>query len=709
MKKFLLALATLFCVFTSQALSYDCDFYDEDGLGYRISGEGTVSLSDAWGPNESPAIITDLVVPETVTFGNQTYTVTGISSYIFVPYLLTCEDQDFTYPYLKSLTIPNTVKRISDYAFVECISLETVDLGNGVETLGSSFIGCTSLKNVRLPKTLKSIVSRTFTGTGIEAYEMDDANPYFTVVDGVLYDKNVTRLISYPTCKAGAFSVPESVTSMNESAFGNCTKLTNLFIGDQVKNIGVDLLYCSSVEQVRLPNTLKTIPSCTFEGCEKLKSIEIPESVTKINFAAFCECTSLESVKMGENVDSICSHAFTSCHNLHEININARYVDDYAFHDCTNLKCINFGKDIANISFKWFKNCNSLKTITVAPENPNYKMVGSCLMTSDGTILVGVMDNTLKMLALPEGTTEINSYAFEVTHDLSLIYVPKSVTKFGDYLFHHLPAKAAVFCNASTLHSVTKNTFTDKPIGLTFYFNTDLYNKALATAYWKTVQVKKKHAFADMDGNSSIDVLDMNMMINLLIGKTDLKTNNVCVYPDLNLDNSVDVGDLNMIMGIISDRNYSLYYEPFNPSSPVPAGCNWSASLNFNAKMVYGGKEDNPPYFKLLGAPTETGVCLYGDASRPGYMQVKGAPKSGRLTFNYGDPYNVNDYKFRVNVLLGLTEIKTELIKSNGQSGVQSYSCDYNADEPVVLEIINYSKSSNSQVAIWNLKVFEAQ
>lgn len=713
MKRFLLTIAIIFCYFGAQAVSYECDFFTADGLGYRITGTGTVTLQDACGPGEYDLpTITDLVVPETVSFGNKTYTVTGIGNHIFVPALLACENQDFTYSLLKSVTIPNTVTHIDSYAFIDCISLETVKLGEGVETIDVAFMGCSSLKHIYLPKSLQNISPQAFYATAIEAYEIDSENPYLAVVDGVLYDKAITKLISYPTAKAGSFTIPQSVTTLCEWAFSCCNKLTNLTIGDQVTSIGSFLLEFSSVEHVTLPNTMTVVPSGFCAGCTNLKSIEFPESVTTIGVEAFYECTSLTSVTLGENVATINAHAFTQCSSLREITLNAQNVDLYAFLNCNNLEHIHFGKSARSITLDWFNKCKNLKNITIDPENPYYKIDGPSLISTTDNKFVGVLDRSTKYITIPEGVTEICSYAFLLANEMQLIYIPKTVTHFGNYIFQNLPPKVTIFNDALELQSIESNTFTYKPSELVMYLHGDPYyaaNHGEGLRSWKC-STRQLHKTADINGDHFVDIADLNKLIDLILFESEIKGDQIFDYPDMNHDGSIDVGDLNMMIDYIISPSHTLLYEPFEQEKG-PSGCSWVWFYPTKVTKVYGSTTNNPPYFSMLayddGTPAKMGICLDGDPSVPGKASFRSENFfTNRITFKYGDPYNNNNYSFKVEIKDNRGVYKTFVLNGDSKPGVKTFTCDYQTFNPAEVMVTMLSTDPNCHVAIWDVKMY---
>ena len=113
-------------------------------------------------------------------------------------------------------------------------------------------------------------------------------------IDGVLYNKDKSKLVCYPAGKTGEYIIPNSVTSIVWGAFVDCTGLTNITI----------------------PDGVTSIDDYVFEGCTSLTSITIPDSVTSIGWSSFENCTGLTSIIIPDSVTSIISCAFRGCSNL---------------------------------------------------------------------------------------------------------------------------------------------------------------------------------------------------------------------------------------------------------------------------------------------------------------------------------------------------------------------------------------------------------
>jgi hypothetical protein len=124
-------------------------------------------------------------------------------------------------------------------------------------------------------------------------------------VAGVLFNKSQTTLIAYPGGIAGSYTVPNSVTSIGDSAFANCFGLTSVTIPDSVTSIGDQAFWvCDSLTNVTIGNGVTSIGDDAFGWCSGLTSITIPSSVINIGNAAFGNCTGLTSVFFQGNAPS---------------------------------------------------------------------------------------------------------------------------------------------------------------------------------------------------------------------------------------------------------------------------------------------------------------------------------------------------------------------------------------------------------------------
>ena len=202
---------------------------------------------------------------------------------------------------ITTVSLPEGLTSIDDWAFCYCSSLTSVTIPEGVTSIGdSAFSECSSLMSVTIPESVTSINSSTFSGCS-----------------------SLTSV-----------TIPESVTSIGDWAFYYCSSLTSVTIPESVTSIGyAAFLGCSSLTSVTIPESVTSINDGTFSGCSSLTSVTIPAGVTSIGERAFYYCSSLTSVTILEGVTSIGDYAFYGCSSLTSVTIPAsvNFIDDCAF------------------------------------------------------------------------------------------------------------------------------------------------------------------------------------------------------------------------------------------------------------------------------------------------------------------------------------------------------------------------------------------
>ncbi len=195
---------------------------------------------------------------------------------------------------IEQYKIKEGTKIICDRAFSWCSSLQEIAIPNSVTRIGdNAFSWCRSLQEIYIPNSVTSIGGNPFARCNCIIKSL---SKHFIVENNVLYNADKTTLIAFISNQA-TFIIPNSVTSIGDSAFCWRSSLLEISIPNSVNSIGDSAFNrCSSLQEISIPNSVTSIGDRAFEWCYSLREIFIPGSVTSIGNSSFHCCSSLQII-----------------------------------------------------------------------------------------------------------------------------------------------------------------------------------------------------------------------------------------------------------------------------------------------------------------------------------------------------------------------------------------------------------------------------
>ncbi len=212
-----------------------------------------------------------------------------------------------------SYSLPDGVKVIKTDSFSES-KLESVTLPESLETIeGRAFWFCDNIVSLEIPKNVESIgYQMVCVCPKFQAFTVDPDNRYYASKNGVLFNKDMTRLLIYPQAKPGdSYDVPEGVQHIDELALSECNNLTEVTLPKSLRTLGESAFKrCPKLSEVTINFGLSKIKECTFQDCEKLSKVVIPDSVTEIENWSFLGCENITYITIPYSVSVLGQNAF---------------------------------------------------------------------------------------------------------------------------------------------------------------------------------------------------------------------------------------------------------------------------------------------------------------------------------------------------------------------------------------------------------------
>lgn len=277
-----------------------------------------------------------------------------------------------------------------------------------------------------IPKSVSSIGRTPFDlCDGLTEIVVYSNNLYYKSISGILFNKSGTRLIDCPINKSGSFTIPDTVTHIEESAFDRCEKITEVSIPDSVTDIGYEAFRGCGITRLVLPSSIINMDGYAFSYCFELKEVTIQSGVTYISEGAFY-ASGIEKISIPSTVISIGKEAFVDCFELYDISIpdGIKEIGEGAFANCPSINSITIPNSMTEIKDSVFAACDGLTEVYIP--NTITKIGYSAFCVCKG----------LTTITIPESVVDIGDAAFENCKNLkSAIFNGDAPNTFGEAVF----------------------------------------------------------------------------------------------------------------------------------------------------------------------------------------------------------------------------------------------------------------------------------
>ncbi len=350
-------------------------------------------------------------------------------------------------------------------------------LSNTTEIADKAFKGCAHLREIFISSSVIAIHPNAFENNcNLRDINVDEKNSYYTSIDGVLYDKEVKKLILFVNKDKTAFTIPSTVTHIGCNAFYHCHQIKNIFLPKDLSIIG-DMAFsdccalqniilpeevisignwafedCVSLSEITISSHLYTLGKWAFKNCTSLTNVILPNTLTTIENGCFEQCTALKSIIIPSNITTIGESAFAHCSALSHVELSCETttIKDWAFAHCSALSEIELPQSIQSIGISAFECCESLLSIAIPPRikeirNATFKECKKLFYIDfpPSVCTIGQWAfggcSSLTDITLPNTITQIESRAFCQCNSLSFIALPEHLKQLKKWTLWQCP------------------------------------------------------------------------------------------------------------------------------------------------------------------------------------------------------------------------------------------------------------------------------
>jgi hypothetical protein len=337
-------------------------------------------------------------------------------------------------------------------------TLTSLKLPSGLVSIG--YLACYFCWNlagqISIPSTVKNITDYAFYGCyQLTAFSVSTSNTRYSGSNGVLFSKNQDTLLIYPNAKVATYAIPSTVKHIYKSAFENAWAMTGLSIPTSVLSIGTyGFCNCSGVlGSLTLPESLQYIDDGAFRSCSNLTgTVTIPSTMKDLGNYCFFECNNVQSFSVSSSnanyasnngslyskkIDTlfICPAKKTGTFTIPS---TVRLIGSHAFYKCTALTGnLQIPKLVDYIGYYCFWGCDNLSSYSVETGNAYFASDNGSLYSLGKDRLIACPGLKSGSFTIPETVRSIDPNAFNNCTQLTgILNIPTAVTFIGDYAFY---------------------------------------------------------------------------------------------------------------------------------------------------------------------------------------------------------------------------------------------------------------------------------
>ena len=265
---------------------------------------------------------------------------------------------------LKTVNIPNTVKRICMAAFKKCDTLQSIRIPASVKEVSSyAFSHCANLKHIYLEGIKSSLKTDSLLHCNVEIlwenaglFNEESKRGFIISEDGklmryvgtekdIVIPSCVTSIDDYAFCRNPSIKtvlIAGNVLSLGHHVFAYCNRLEKIVFEDGVKEVNTWLCgECPALKEVVFSNTIRYIGSNAITGNHQIHEVVFPDSMT--NMSQVIGCNKLERIKFSKNTKELGFNSVIWCKNLKIVEVaKGTIISRGAIRDCGEYKIQTF-------------------------------------------------------------------------------------------------------------------------------------------------------------------------------------------------------------------------------------------------------------------------------------------------------------------------------------------------------------------------------